>query len=102
MTACTIHIRYRDSLFTKASNTDARKALFIAPRGKRMNATKVKRLVKEYLSKAAHVSQKSPHVLRHTFATHMLDAGADISIIKEFLGDQHLSSTKIYDHTCIE
>src|SRR5690625_5328796 len=73
MTACTIHIRYRDSLFTKASNTDARKALFIAPRGKRMNATKVKRLVKEYLSKAAHVSQKSPHVLRHTFATHMLD-----------------------------
>src|SRR5690625_6458789 len=102
MTACTIHIRYRDSLFTKASNTDARKALFIAPRGKRMNATKVKRLVKEYLSKAAHVSQESPHVLRHTFATHMLDAGADIRIIKECVGHQNVSFTQIYANTSME
>ncbi len=102
LTACTNHIRSRGSLFTKASDTDARKALFIAPRGKRMNATKVKRLVKEYLSQAAHVSQKSPHVLRHTFATHMLDAGADIRIIKEFLGHQNLSSTQIYAHTSME
>ena len=101
-TACRDHIQSRNSLFTKDSDMDARKALFIAPRGKRINASKVKRLVKEYLTRAANVSQKSPHVLRHTFATHMLDAGADIRMIKEFLGHINLSSTQIYAHTSME
>lgn len=100
--ACKNHIQTRNSLFKKESDIDARKALFIAPRGKRMNASKVKRLVKEYLTRAANVSQKSPHVLRHTFATHMLDAGADIRMIKEFLGHINLSSTQIYAHTSME
>ena len=60
------------------------------------------RVVKKYLSKISNVDKKGPHILRHTFATHMLNNGADINAIKELLGHSNLSATQIYTHNTIE
>lgn len=96
------HLEKRDELFNSNTDADARKALFLAPGGQRIYPRKVQQLVKHFLTQTSEVSQKSPHVLRHSFATHMLDAGADIRIIKEFLGHTNLSATQIYTHTSVE
>lgn len=62
----------------------------------------VYRVVNRYLSKVTDVKKKSPHVLRHTAATHMLDRGADLRAVKEILGHENLSTTQIYTHVSIE
>lgn len=92
----------RTELYGSRTDSDARKALFIAPSGQRMYDRYVRLLVDKHLSEASEVTQKSPHVLRHSFATHMLDNGADIRIIKEFLGHANLAATQIYTHTSVE
>lgn len=96
------HLKKRLQLGPDKNNPDAQKALFIAPRGARINARKVQRIIKKYLLKVSEVTQKSPHTLRHSFATHMLDSGADIRMIKEFLGHANLASTQVYTHTSVE
>ena len=96
------HLQNRENMFTSKSDLDAKKAFFITHSGKRMYQRKVQRLVKDYFMKVSEVTQKSPHTLRHSFATHMLDAGADIRMIKEFLGHSSLASTQIYTHTSVE
>lgn len=62
----------------------------------------VYRLVKKYLSQITDIKKRSPHILRHSAATHMLDNGADILAVKEILGHQNLSTTQIYTHVSIE
>ena len=62
----------------------------------------VYRIVNYYLSKVTTLSKKSPHVLRHTFATHLLNNGAEINSIKEILGHANLSATQVYTHNTIE
>lgn len=96
------HLKSRDELFGNRTDTDARKALFLAESGHRIYPRIVQKKVKKYLALTSEITQKSPHVLRHSFATHMLDAGADIRIIKEFLGHANLSATQIYTHTSVE
>lgn len=96
------HLQNRKNMITSKSDIDAKKALFIASGGSRMYSRKVQRIVKDYFMRVSEVTQKSPHTLRHSFATHMLDAGADIRIIKEFLGHSSLASTQIYTHTSVE
>jgi tyrosine recombinase XerC len=96
------HLHNRGSLLTPKSSHDDRKALFIAPEGGRIYPRRVQRIIKNYLMKVSEVTQKSPHILRHSFATHMLDAGADIRLIKEFLGHSNLASTQVYTHTSVE
>jgi len=96
------HLKTRPSLLTDTSENDDKKALFIASRGGRIYPRKVQRIIETYLTKTSEVTQKSPHTLRHSFATHMLDAGADIRMIKEFLGHTDLNSTQIYTHTSME
>lgn len=92
----------RTELYGERTDGDARKALFIAASGQRMYDRAVRYMVEKYLKKTSEVTQKSPHVLRHSFATHMLDNGADIRIIKEFLGHANLAATQVYTHTSIE
>jgi integrase/recombinase XerC len=58
--------------------------------------------VNYYLGKVSSIEKRSPHVLRHTFATHMLNNGADINAIKEILGHANLSATQVYTHNTIE
>ena len=62
----------------------------------------VYRVVKKYIGRISSVNKKSPHILRHTFATHMLNNGADINAIKELLGHANLSATQVYTHNTIQ
>lgn len=77
-------------------------AFFVRKNGKRLYCSIVSCLVKRNLSKVVTVKKKSPHVLRHTFATAMLNNGADLSSIKELLGHESLATTEIYTHTTFE
>ena len=76
--------------------------LFTNIEGKKVYAKLVYRVVKRYIGKISSINKKSPHVLRHTFATHMLNNGADINAIKELLGHANLSATQVYTHNTIE
>lgn len=78
------------------------KALFIVPSGKRITALAVQRRVKKYLMQVSDAKKLSPHVLRHSFATHLLDNGADMLAVKELLGHENLSTTQIYTHVTMD
>ncbi len=78
------------------------KFLFQLKSGKKMYEKFVYRIVNEYLTMVTTVDKKSPHVLRHTFATHMLNNGADLNAIKELLGHANLSATQVYTHNTVE
>ncbi len=83
------------------NNTHNNAWLFYTAAEKKMYPKLVYRLVNSYLAKVTTINKKSPHVLRHTFATHMLNNGADLNAIKEFLGHANLSATQIYTHNSI-
>lgn len=76
--------------------------LFFAKSGKRIYSRIIQKHVKENIQLVSDISKKSPHVLRHSAATHMLDNGADLLSVKEILGHQNLSTTQIYTHVSIE
>ena len=78
------------------------KYLLLTAKGKKFYPKLVYRIVNSYLSKVSTLKKKSPHVLRHTFATHMLNNGADLNAIKEILGHANLAATQVYTHNTIE
>lgn len=76
--------------------------LLLTSKGKPVYEKFIYRVVTRYLALVTTIEKKSPHVLRHTFATHMLDRGADLNAVKEMLGHANLSATQIYTHTSLD
>jgi integrase/recombinase XerC len=76
--------------------------LFYTNKGEKLYPRMVQRIVHHYLDQVTTISKRSPHVIRHTFATHMLNNGADLNAIKEILGHANLAATQVYTHNTIE
>jgi integrase/recombinase XerC len=76
--------------------------LLVTRTGKRLYPKYVYRAVRAYLTQVTTIGQKSPHVLRHTFATHLMNAGAGLNPVKELLGHASLAATQVYTHNTIE
>jgi len=74
---------------------------FISKKGLKLSESFVYRLINSYFSKVSEKVKKSPHVLRHTFATHLLNNGADLNSVKELLGHSSLASTQVYTHNSL-
>lgn len=91
--------QYRQERNDKIS---AAKTFFLGLKGKKMYEKEVYRIVHKYLSMVTTLEKKSPHVIRHTFATHLLNNGADLNAIKELLGHANLTATQIYTHNSFE
>ncbi|MGK7311276.1 MAG: tyrosine recombinase XerC [Candidatus Longimicrobiales bacterium M2_2A_002] len=93
-------LRRREAL--AASGGPDRDALFISENGTRLSTRRIQGIVQEFLDAVADEGELSTHSLRHSFATHLLDAGADLMAVKELLGHASLSTTRIYTHTSKE
>ncbi|MDG1246190.1 MAG: tyrosine-type recombinase/integrase [Polaribacter sp.] len=76
--------------------------LFLTEKGNKLYETLVYRVVNSYFSNASSKEKKSPHLLRHSFATHLLNEGADLNSVKELLGHASLASTQVYTHNSVE
>ncbi|MFC1791861.1 tyrosine-type recombinase/integrase, partial [Gemmatimonadota bacterium] len=94
-------VRRQEALSTDAENGDPQ-ALLLNGKGGRLSRRSIQRAVRGILEKAAAGQGLSVHSLRHSFATHLLDAGADLMAVKELLGHVSLSTTQIYTHTTKE
>ena len=92
------YMEVRDSQFENRTDT----ALFLSDKGVRMTGGQVYLIVRKYLSAVTSLKKRSPHVLRHTFATAMLNNGAGLESIKNLLGHESVSTTQIYTHTTFE
>ena len=96
-TAVRQYVDLRDAQITKQSG-----ALLLTEKGERMTRSQVYKIVHHYLSMVTTLKKRSPHVLRHSFATAMLNNGAGLESVKKLLGHESLETTEIYTHTTFE
>ena len=94
-------LAYRDAISRQQICKSGEKALFLTCKGVRISRSKVYRVVQKALQEGGVQGKKSPHVLRHTFATHLMNAGADMREIQELMGHSSLQSTQVYTHNSI-
>ncbi|MGA9838483.1 MAG: tyrosine recombinase XerC [Gemmatimonadaceae bacterium] len=92
----------RDELNGRLGGKVDRRALFVGRTGKRLTGRAVQKIMAKFLSQVDEEAGLSTHSLRHTFATHLLDAGADLRAVQELLGHASISTTQIYTHTSVE
>ena len=81
---------------------DSVEHLFVLKSGKKMYPMAVQRIVSKYLNQVSQAQKPSPHLLRHTYATHLLNAGASIRVVKDLLGHESLSTTQVYTHLSLD
>ncbi len=94
--------RKRDELVGSLAGKIDKSAVFLGRSGKRISVRGVQKIVGAFLDEVAEDSGLSTHSLRHSFATHLLDAGADLRAVQELLGHASVSTTQIYTHTSVE
>jgi integrase/recombinase XerC len=92
-----LYIRERDGLQSLVDSD----YFFVSKKGLKLSESFVYRLINSYFSRVSEKVKKSPHVLRHTFATHLLNNGADLNSVKELLGHSSLASTQVYTHNSL-
>jgi len=96
------YLEVRQSILVKSKKSQEPEALFLNLRGSRISSRSIQRLLSEYIREGALLMDVHPHLFRHSFATHLLNRGADIRSIQELLGHENLSTTQKYTHLQID
>ncbi len=96
------YLAERPKLLSRHPGQGGAQWVFLSSRGRQLDPKGVYRIVRGYIGAVADLGKKSPHILRHTFATHLLDRGADVRAVKELLGHESLATTQLYTHVTVE